>query len=153
MCGMAINQIFRGHIERGKLILDDPGKYFVRLSGLEGQRVELIVRKQKSQRSLNQNSAYWGIAIEILCSHTGYDRETMHEALKAKFASYEDLKTGLMVIESTAKMDTVRFMKYYDDIQRWAAEFLNCYIPSPNEPDWAAQDLQVYIPDPTSVEF
>lgn len=71
--------------------------------------------------------------VEILCNHTGYDKETMHEALKAKFASRTDPDTGLLVIESTAKMDTKRFNQYYDDIQRWAAEFLDCYIPSPNE--------------------
>ena len=34
-------------------------------------------------------------------------------------------------------MDTVRFNKYYEDIQRWAIEFLGCYIPDPNEmPDY-----------------
>ena len=57
----------------------------------------------------------------------------MHDALKEKFASRRDEKTGLLIVESTAKMDTVRFMKYYDDIQVWAAEFLDVYIPDPNE--------------------
>jgi len=57
----------------------------------------------------------------------------MHESLKAKFASRPDPATGLSIIESTTAMDTVRFMKYYRDIQRWAAEFLHIYIPDPGE--------------------
>ena len=127
--------IFTGRIENGKLILDSPHRYLVRLSALNGKLVELVIRKRRSQRSLNQNAAYWGIVVEILSNHTGYDKDTMHEALKAKFASRTDEKTGLLVIESTAKMNTVRFNRYYSDIQQWAAEFLGCYIPSPNECD------------------
>lgn len=124
--------ILSGRIENGKLVLDNPHQYLVRLSALNGKKIELVLRRRRSQRSINQNAAYWGIVVEILSTHTGYDKDTMHEALKAKFASHEDAN-GLLVIESTAKMDTVRFNKYYEDIQRWAAEFLGCYIPSPNE--------------------
>ena len=127
--------VFTGRIENGKLILDSPHRYIVRLSALNGKLVELVIRKRRSQRSPNQNAAYWGIVVEILSNHTGYDKDTMHEALKAKFASRTDEKTGLLVIESTAKMNTVRFNRYYSDIQQWAAEFLGCYIPSPNECD------------------
>ena len=127
--------VLTGRIEKGKLILDSPHRYLVRLSVLNGKLVELILRPRRKQRSINQNAAYWGIVIEILCNHTGYDKDTMHEALKAKFASHQDPDTGLLIIESTAKMDTKRFNKYYEEIQRWAAEFLDCYIPSPNECD------------------
>lgn len=128
-----INPVFGFTVKQGKLVVDSPFRFRVRLSAFEGKRGELTVRQPKKKRSLNQNSAYWGIAIEILCDQTGYDRDTMHEALKAKFASHTDENTGLLVIESTTKMDTVRFMKYYEDIQRWAAEFLDCYIPDPGE--------------------
>jgi len=128
-----MNPIFLGKVEKGKLILNTPGRFQIHLAKYEGQEVEIQVRKKKSQRSINQNAAYWGIAIEILCEHTGYDKETLHDALRQKFASRVDAETGLTVIESTTKMDTVRFMKYYDDIQRWAMDFLNVYIPDPNE--------------------
>lgn len=128
-----MNPVFSGKVEKGNLVLDRPDRFMVHLSKYDGKPVEVVVRKKKSQRSINQNAAYWGIAVEILCQQTGFSREEMHEALKAKFASRIDEKTGLLIVESTAKMDTVRFMKYYDDIQRWAAEFLNCYIPDPHE--------------------
>jgi len=126
--------IFHGKVEKGKLIIDSPDRFRVHLSRYEGQSVEVVVRKKKSQRSLQQNRAYFGIAVEILCEHTGFGREEMHVALRQKFASRVDEKTGLTIIESTAAMDTVRFGKYYAEIQRWALEFLNIYVPDPNEP-------------------
>ena len=134
--------IFTGTIEKGKLKLDNPNKYLVRIAMLNGKRVELILRQQKSKRSLRQNSAYWGIVIEILRNHLGYDKDEVHFALKQKFASRVDSATGLVIVESTTKMDTKRFNQYYSDIQRWAAEFLNCYIPSPNEIDYLDGDFK-----------
>jgi hypothetical protein len=127
--------IHRGKVAQGKKIYDNPSRYLVQLSKLEGKRFEETLRQEKSKRSLNQNAAYWGIVINILSDHLGYDKDAMHDALKVKFASHVDPKTGLTVTESTTKMDTKRFMKYYEDIQRWASEFLNCYIPNPNEYD------------------
>jgi len=128
-----MNPIHTGTVTQGKLKLDNPSRYLVALARLNGKLIELVVRQRRSQRSLNQNAAYWGIAVEILSEHTGYDKETMHEALKEKFASRRDEKTGLLIVESTAKMDTKRFNRYYEDIQRWAVEFLGVRIPSPNE--------------------
>ena len=125
--------VFKGKVEKGKLVLNAPDRFMIYLAKFEGQEIEVQVRKKKSQRSIQQNRAYFGIAVEILCEKTGFSRDEMHDALRQKFASRVDDETGLTVIESTAKMDTVRFMKYYDDIQRWAAEFLNVYIPDPGE--------------------
>lgn len=126
------NPIFTGIVTQGKLRLDAPARYLVHLARLEGKLVEVVVRRRRSQRSVNQNAAYWGIAVEILSQHLGYDKCTMHDALKEKFASRRDEK-GLLIVESTAAMDTKRFCKYYEDIQRWSAEFLGVYIPDPNE--------------------
>ena len=134
--------IFTGTVEKGKLILDKPNKYLVKLASLEGKKIELVIRKKKSQRSIQQNRAYFGIAVEILSNHTGFSKDEIHDALKQKFASRTDDKTGLTIVESTAKMTTIRFMEYYAGIQQWAAEFLNCFIPSPNEVDYTDEDFR-----------
>jgi hypothetical protein len=134
--------IFTGTIEKGKLKLDSPDRYLVHLAALEGKKIELIIRRRKSKRSIQQNRAYFGIAVEILSNHTGFDKDEMHDALKVKFASRTDPVTGLTIVESTTKMDTKRFIEYYESIQRWAAEFLNCYIPSPNEIDYQDGDFK-----------
>jgi len=131
--------VFTGTIKNGRLNPDNPYRYIAHLAKYEGQHVEIVVRKPKSRRSMAQNAAYWGIAVEILANHLGYDKDMMHEALKYKFASRLDPDTGLMRYNNSRKMDTVRFAKYYEDIQRWASEFLNCYIPSPNECEFFSQ--------------
>ena len=100
-----MNPVFHGKVDKGKLILEAPDRFRVHLSRYEGKPVEVIARGKKSQRSINQNAAYWGIAVEILCEHTGFSREEMHEALKQKFASRVDEKTGLTIIESTVDME------------------------------------------------
>ena len=107
-------------------------KYLVQLSRLEGKEIELTVRQKKSQRSNEQNRAYWGLAIEILSDHLGYEREEVHDLLRHRFLSHVD-ERGLTIIRSTTSLSTKEFSEYYEKIQRWAAQFLNCYIPSPNE--------------------
>lgn len=128
--------ILRGRVERGKKIYDSHTRYLVQLSKLEGQRFEEILRKEKSKRSINQNSAYWGIVIEILSeqeSFGGYTKEEIHDALRKEFLSKVDPNTGLTRIRSTTDLNTVEFNEYYAAIQRWASSFLNVYIPDPNE--------------------
>lgn len=128
--------IFHGQIVKGKVMLDRPSRYLIQISRLENQRIELILRKEKKDRSNQQNKAYWGIIIEILSEQEafgGYTKDEIHDALREKFLSYRDAKTGLLKMRSTTSLSTVEFNEYYAQIQRWAAEFLNVYLPSPNE--------------------
>ena len=126
--------LFTGRIDRGKLILDTPQRYLVHLARLDGKPVELLIRKRRSQRSLPQNAYYWGVVVEILAEHFGYEKEEMHVALKFKFLRTHDgdLPTG----RSTSKLTTVEFVNYTNEIIRWAA-----------------QEHQVFIPDPGQVDF
>lgn len=128
--------ILRGKVVKGKKVFDDQNKEAVILSKLEGKRFEMTLRKEKSKRSLNQNSAYWGIAIEILSeceAFGGYTKEEIHDALRKEFLSKIDPVTGLTKIRSTTDLNTVEFNEYYAAIQRWASSFLSVYIPDPNE--------------------
>lgn len=131
-----MNPVFSGVIKEGKVILDNPNRYAVQKARLEGKRIDTVLREHKSQRSNPQNAAYWGIAVEILADHLGYSKEETHDALRLKFLSRIDEKTGLTVTRSTTSLNTKEFSEYYDKIQRWAMEFLNCYIPSPNEAEY-----------------
>jgi len=141
-----MNPVFAGTIEKGKLKLDNPHKYLVRIAALEGKKIELILRQQKSKRSLNQNAWYWGCIVEILSNHLGYDKDEMHFNLKVKFASSPDIeRPGFFRTESTSKMDTKRFLRYCEDVQRWAAEFLQVYIPDPNQTDYPDADIKNII--------
>lgn len=129
--------IFTGHISQGKLVLDQPQRYLVHLSGLEGKQIELVLRKKRSQRSLAQNSWYWGVVIEILASHCGYTPEEMHEALKIRFlSSRQEDERGLIKVGSTAALTTDEFIRYTNRVIQWAAEYLHVYVPDPNQVEY-----------------
>ncbi len=121
--------ILYGKVRGGKLKLDAPQNYLVELSKLEGQRIELTIRKERHVRSLSQNKYYWGVIIEILSNNFGYDKEEMHEALKFKFLKkHED--TDLVTVGSTAKLSTAEFTEYIDEIMRWSSTEYQVVIPS-----------------------
>lgn len=127
-----MNLIFRGIVKQGKIKLDAPDKYLVYLSGLEGKRVELTLQKERKSRTLSQNAYYFGVVIEILGQHFGYEPDEMHEALKLKFLKkHED--SDLVTVGSTTKLTTAEFGEYLDKIIRWAATEYQCYIPSAEE--------------------
>jgi hypothetical protein len=127
------NLSFHGEVKEGKLKLDSPAKYLVYLSSLEGKRIELTLRKERNNRTLSQNAYYWGVVIEILGQHFGYEPEEMHEEMKRKFNpihSKIDLEESFG--GSTTKLSTVEFSDYLDKVMRFATEN-GIYIPSAGE--------------------
>ena len=121
--------ILYGKVRDGKIKLDAPQSYLVEISRLEGQRIELTIRRERHVRSLSQNKYYWGVIIEILSNNFGYDKEEMHEALKFKFLKkHED--TDLVTVGSTAKLSKAEFTEYIDEIIRWSSSEYQVVIPS-----------------------
>lgn len=102
----------------------------------EGTQVYVTIRKieKKQIRSIVQNNYYHGVVIKILSEFTGYEPEEMHEALKIKFLTYENVK-GLPVTLSTTQLKTHEFEEFLKRVRRWAAIDLGVYIPQPNEVD------------------
>lgn len=127
--------IHHGIITGDKLILDNPLRYLDYFKKLSGKRVELTLKEEKSQRSLNQNNYYWGVVLKVLSEHTGYDPDDMHEICRYMFL--KSFKTvgnkELEYVKSTADLNTAEFEEYLEKIRRWAAVELNCYTPLPNE--------------------
>jgi len=129
--------LFTGTVTNGRLVLDSPQRYIVQLAKLEGKRIEVVVRKQRSKRSLKENSYYWGVVVEILRDHFGYETyeaEEVHVGLKLKFLRIHESE-GLETAKSTTKLSTAEFEDYLERIRRWASKEHNCYIPLPNECD------------------
>jgi len=133
-----MNKIFSGKIEKGRLVLDTPEQFSVYISRLEGREVTVSVQKYQKNRSLPQNSFYWGVIIEIIANHCGYFPDEMHEALKEKFLSYGMDSHGLKKIKSTATLTTDEFINYTNRIVIWAAAELGVYIPDPRQIDFKA---------------
>lgn len=122
---------FVGTIEQGKLRVDFQANFERWLMTLEGQRVIVEVKKFRKNRTDAQNKFWWGVVIDILSKHTGYEPEEMHDAIKIKFMPVE--RAGLIAGKSTARLTTIEFMELIERVQRWAAQDLQCYIPDPSE--------------------
>jgi hypothetical protein len=126
---------WRGTIEQGKLELYDWEGYNKYLSNLQGE-VNVIVEKQKRQRSLPQNNWYWGVAIKMIAEETGYTPQEIHSLLKTLFLKDLLIINGepIEIVKSTTELDTKKFSQdYWQRIQVWAAETLNLNIPNPDE--------------------
>jgi len=103
---------------------------------------ECIVRKVKKQRSLNQNSYYWGVVIKIMAQELGYTDNEMHQVLGEFYLSYDkkvfkgskpefgDIRQTF--IKSTTELSTIEFENYLENCRRLASEN-GIFIPLPNE--------------------
>jgi len=123
--------VFFGQVVEGRLKMDNPHAYMVRIAALNGKRVELVLRKRRCKRTLPQNAYYWGVVIEILRDHFGYDAEEMHDALKFEFLRIRNDRGGPDSVKSTADLSTEEFAEYVKRVVRWAAQKYRVYIPDP----------------------
>ncbi len=99
-----------------------------------GRWVKISFAVVYRERSLKQNKFYWKYIVGILAGELGYDKDSMHETLKAKFLREpHDTVPGVFRVKSTTELSTIEFMEYYKEVQVWAADFLNIYLPDPNE--------------------
>jgi len=127
--------IFHGKIEGSLLVWDNPSKVREYLITLEGKRFDATIRKERSQRSTNQNNYYFGVVCKVLGDYFGYEPSEMHEALKVKF-----LQVGacdIPTVKSTTKLNTAEFEDYLERIRRWAATEYSVVVPIPNEAEAA----------------
>jgi hypothetical protein len=101
----------------------------------DGQDVDVIIRKPRKHRSSHQNAYYWGVVIDILAKHFGYEPEEMHDALLAElWRDHSRTKNGMLSpIKRTSSMSTVEFEDYCARVRRWAVQNYGVRIPEPNE--------------------
>lgn len=102
----------------------------------------LLQAKDYRKRSLNQNDYYWAVIVPM-CKEALYDvgweiysNDECHEFLKVNHLSKEYLNRltflSVKVPHTTTKLSVSEFNEYIERICRWASEFLNIVIPSPN---------------------
>ena len=127
-------------ILNGKLEFNNLKKYQDYLRTLpENAELELVIKEKKSQRSLEQNAWYWGIALKKIFQESGHEQKRMHEILKAEFLTsfYEFKDKVYTVVRSTTDLNTTEFAEYMGNVQRFASMELGVYIPDPNEVDYS----------------
>ena len=129
------DKIHRGRIKRGKFSPNEPSAFRLQIAKMEGKQIEVIVRLPKKIRSDPQRKYYFGVVVPILSEYTGFTKEEMHLELKRLFLSEEvkGKKVTLLKTRSTTELTTVEFMGYIAEIQQWASESFDLYIPDPDE--------------------
>jgi hypothetical protein len=71
--------------------------------------------------------------IPLMAESCGYEDEEMHDALKHQFLrDRENEKAGLVLVKSSADLNTAEFTEYVEKCRRLAAE-LGVVIPDPGE--------------------
>lgn len=135
---MSLTPIWRGRVlSGGLLVLDRPQDYARYTRSLAGRFVEVVLRRQRTQRSLQQNNFYFGVVVTLLAAHCGYEKDEMHNVLAMRFLRMEDcVIMGVRIPRRrhTPDTDTTEFSEYLDACIRLAAE-LGVVVPDPRELD------------------
>lgn len=83
-------------------------------------------------RSSRANRYLFGVVYATIARELGYSVDEIHDAMKAKFRSREDITTGLVIVRST-RTGSEDFWDYVNQVRHWAHTFLGVYVPEPNE--------------------
>jgi hypothetical protein len=108
-----------------------------RLASMAGQPVE--IRRQKKDRSLDQNAWCWGVAYPLIAESLGYEPheiEELHYGLVAKWGGeHFDKRLGAMVPNKrSSKLTTKEFSDYMEWLVRFGAkECGGVNVPLPGE--------------------
>jgi len=132
-----------GKVIDGKLKLNNQTAFIQGLTVFNGLEVMVTVEKKKKKRSSPQNRYYHGCVIPSIkhaMEAKGFfipSNETVHELMKVKFLKGEivNVASGEIIetIGSTTKLNTLDFENYLEQVRSWAASYLDCVVPLPNE--------------------
>lgn len=126
----------------GKLKLESPGWYNRVVADLREDRYVMTLEKYIPKRTDKQNAYYWSTVVPMVkdgLRDAGYNdvksNEDAHEILKHLFLKKKyssDLQdTEIVIAGSTAKLKTIEFNEYLEEIWKWASEYLSINIPEP----------------------
>ena len=127
-----------GKVEQGRRTLIKALQQFA------GLKVVLTLEKFKRKRTTPQNAYLHGVVFPLVQQRLldlgwkeAVDIGWVKDLMKYQFLKVETAneKTGEVItsIRATSSLTTSEMMEFIADIQQWAAEFLDIYIPDPNE--------------------
>jgi hypothetical protein len=128
--------IFHGRFdERGGFAPDQPEDWKRHRSSLAGGRVEVIARKERSKRSVDQNAFWWAVPVRLLADHCGYSDSDMHYALLGECFGWKAGPTGKEIpnVTSSSVLTVEEFTRLIDWVLVWGPQELGVTIPAPSE--------------------
>lgn len=134
---MTVVPIFHGRVsDDGKIDLADGERSLRRqyLARLKGQCVEVVVRKQRVQRSLDQNAYLHVAAFLPLADHLGYSIAEMKLILMGECWGWQTVGGHEMPVKiHTADMTVEEATYFIEWIIPFALEHFEFVIPLPGE--------------------
>lgn len=131
------------YLKNGLLLIKNRELFNEEIKSLSSDKeYSIIIRTKRKPRSNGQNRYYWGIVIPLVLrglKEAGFDihnKDDAHDIIKFKFLKVNiENESGEFIesFKSTKEMNTKEFKEFIDALQIWASEYLNTYIPSPNE--------------------
>lgn len=132
---MGVTPVFSGRVlPGGLLVLDRRADYARHLRSLRGRFVEVIVRKQRTQRSLDQNAFLHAVVFPMLGDHFGYTIPEVKLVLMGECFGWKSLGAHEIPIQpSTSAMSVEDCTRFIEWVIPWAMVNHNVSIPLPNE--------------------
>jgi hypothetical protein len=127
--------VFPGEFDAGaKFLPADPARFLAVRRKLAGRKVEIIIRKPKSKRSLDQNAYAHAFPFPMIAEAMG---ETVEAAklciLGEKFGWHEVRGHLLPVKPSTAALTVAEFDELIEWMPIFGAQMFGIEIPLPRE--------------------
>lgn len=122
--------------ESGRLAIEQPSAFRAHLLRLKEKRVEVIVRRFRSQRSLDQNAFWHAVPVTLMAEYMGEEHMATHYALLGECFGYHfNAKLGRLVPNkgSSSALTTEEFSHLIDWCPPWAFHNHGLNIPLPNE--------------------
>jgi hypothetical protein len=131
-----LDPIFLVSLIKGKLFWLKQDEFEQYAQTLPDGTYEIILRKPKELRSIEQNAYFHGVIVKLLADHTGHPTADIKDLLKTEFLKKEIVINNKVytIIRHTANLSKAEF----EEFTRQCREFgdtLGIYIPLPNEVD------------------
>lgn len=130
-----------GHIdEKGVFHLHNQQRFREWARKHPAKDVACRFERKRARRSDPQNRYYWGVVIKEISirlrdlGHEWLEDNDVHDMMKLKFNTEQMVSEHGEVLDlpkSTAGLTTTQFIEYTERVKKWAAEFLDIYIPDP----------------------
>lgn len=106
---------------------------YAAIAAHEGKVVEVVIRRPKAQRSLDQNAYWWAEPVKVLAEFCGYTESQMHYALLGECFGYEPGPGGqpIPIKPSSSELTVEEFTHLIEWVQQWAATELGVDIAPP----------------------
>lgn len=135
---MSVVPIFHGLVtDDAKLVLDEQerDRRRIHLASLAGRRVDVVVRRERTQRSLDVNAYWHAVPFALLAEYWGEDIETAKLLILGECFGWKETRDGhrVPIKASTSGLTTEEGSHLTDWMPPWAMTNFGVDIPLPKE--------------------